>query len=364
MKIDEQILKRFFQGTCNRSEAKMVAKYLKSHPDILDTLFDDDEWLAFFKENNSNEVPYSENDLWSGIKSKLFGKNRLRPAGSFLKWSAAACFALFGIFLSFKYMQQHGTKINTTASVKKSLPVMMTDSVVWNNVSGQKEQRRLSDGSVVYLEPGAILRYKENFQPEQRLLSLTGKAKFIVAKNALRPFTVISGNISTTAIGTIFSVNHPYNSDKITVRLLRGKVLVKNIQHTERRVYLLPGEVCAFNGTVLNKTVSAPQINRNYKPHLIVAPQKNWADTTYQLDDRYATFKNAQLPVVFDVIGKLYKINITYDSVPKPFMTRSLYTGMFDKTKMLPDAVLRSVTNVNDLNLEKTDSISFRVLPR
>ena len=44
------------------------------------------------------------------------------------------------------------------------------------------------------------------FPPDKREIFLKGEAKFIVAKNKKKPFTVYTGMLATTALGTIFTV--------------------------------------------------------------------------------------------------------------------------------------------------------------
>lgn len=91
----------------------------------------------------------------------------------------------------------------------------------FSTVSAGRRRETLSDGSMVTLEAGSILR--TNFSDRRRELRLErGTARFEVAHER-RPFVVLAGGGSVTARGTIFDVIVT-GSDRVTVRLLRGAV--------------------------------------------------------------------------------------------------------------------------------------------
>lgn len=101
----------------------------------------------------------------------------------------------------------------------------------------------LVDGTVIHLNSHSSIAISKNFNQQKREISLTGSAFFKVAKDHSKPFTVTSGNIKTTALGTSFYI---YNLDKksTSVALLEGKVLVEGFKNS---VELLPGEKAFLN---------------------------------------------------------------------------------------------------------------------
>ncbi len=67
------------------------------------------------------------------------------------------------------------------------------------------EDRRLPDGTLVELRPGA--RLTVDFSDAVRRVVLeTGEAHFSVAKNPARPFVVVAGGVEVRAVGTAFAV--------------------------------------------------------------------------------------------------------------------------------------------------------------
>lgn len=86
----------------------------------------------------------------------------------------------------------------------------------------------LSDGSTVILQKGTSLSYPATFNHHNRTIQLSGKAFFNVASNAQKPFIVQSGQVTTTVLGTSFTVEAPVNHKEVTVTVATGKVKVVN----------------------------------------------------------------------------------------------------------------------------------------
>lgn len=93
-------------------------------------------------------------------------------------------------------------------------------------VKGKTEHLKLEDGSTVVLNAGSRLRYPVHFGEGRDLYLEDGEAYFDVAPDPLHHFTVHSGELSTTALGTAFNIRAYRNEQKITVALLSGKVKV------------------------------------------------------------------------------------------------------------------------------------------
>lgn len=91
---------------------------------------------------------------------------------------------------------------------------------------GVKSNLTLQDGSKVILNSGSTLRYIKNFEANQRVLELEGEAYFEVAKDQLRPFKVITGTVTTQALGTSFNIS-AYKGESLDISLLTGRVAVK-----------------------------------------------------------------------------------------------------------------------------------------
>ena len=89
---------------------------------------------------------------------------------------------------------------------------------------GEQKSFTLQDGSQIKLNTNSLI--KVEYSANHRLLTLLqGEARFDVAKDKSRPFTVTVGDKSFTALGTIFNVQ---KSDSLVMELVvtEGKVLI------------------------------------------------------------------------------------------------------------------------------------------
>ncbi|MEX0882098.1 MAG: FecR domain-containing protein, partial [Cyclobacteriaceae bacterium] len=124
--------------------------------------------------------------------------------------------------------------------------------------AGVKIQLTLKDGTKVLLNSGTTVRYFKNFSEDKREIFLNGEAFFEIAQDSLRPFIVHSGDSRVIALGTSFIVN-AYNTEKIDIALLEGKVAVETLKSPTPQL-LYPGEALsmdiiggAFEKRVFNK---------------------------------------------------------------------------------------------------------------
>ncbi len=85
---------------------------------------------------------------------------------------------------------------------------------------------KLSDSSIVTLEPSSYLKYPLYFNGKDRNVYLHGDASFTVKRNVQHPFKVHVANIVTTVLGTVFNIKKSGDS-AIVVELLKGKVEVE-----------------------------------------------------------------------------------------------------------------------------------------
>jgi transmembrane sensor len=84
-------------------------------------------------------------------------------------------------------------------------PGLPVDAAAARREAIAQSVRRLPDGSIVELKPGAEIEVR--YAAEQRRVALTkGEALFRVAKDATRPFRVKAGTVEVVAVGTAFSV--------------------------------------------------------------------------------------------------------------------------------------------------------------
>ena len=145
--------------------------------------------------------------------------------------------------------------------------------IIKENPPGQKSKVHLPDGSIVWLNAQSILKYPTSFGNVQRVVKLQGEAYFEVVKDSTRPFSVISDDITTTALGTSFNINAFHLDEEVQVTLVDGKVKVSSEQNEDQ--FLTPGQ-----GLIYNKMDNELQI-KNYQVENVIA----WVNGVLRFED-------------------------------------------------------------------------------
>ena len=160
--------------------------------------------------------------------------------------NAVAASVLLLITVGYNWWGNNKTNTNpVVATVEKdnSATVVVRHEV---NTSGKTQRIVLADSSEIILDPLSEITWNEPFTNNKRDVVLKGRARFTVAKDKTRPFTVISGHLATTALGTQFIVTAFEQDEFITVQLYEGRVVVKPADSLQPKLkkdfYLAPGE--------------------------------------------------------------------------------------------------------------------------
>ena len=162
-------------------------------------------------------------------------------------YAMAASVALFSL-LGAGYVNQE--------KLAPFLPFIQTSqevTQVFETSIGQQTRFVMPDGSNIQLNTNSLVTI--DFNNEQRMLTLVrGEAHFDVAKDKNRPFTVVVGEKSFTALGTIFNVQKK-SDNTMELVVTEGKVLIaKALESTD----ILKASLNNYNGddqVLLNEQV-------------------------------------------------------------------------------------------------------------
>ena len=217
------------------------------------------------------------------------------------------------------------------------------------NTTGKEKTLNMSDGSLILLANKSEITYNEPFQ-YKRIIQLKGKAFFKVYKDKSHPFTVISGDIATTALGTQFTVRDFDDEKKIVVRLFEGKVVIrpidKNNKKMNKEVFLLPGEEFVY-GTKKNavpykfKVETDSKETHNDRPSL----PENVAGAWYM-------FNNQSLDQVLQNLSAFYDVKIIYN---KNDIRNIYFTGKYNNSESL-ETIIKRIATMNSLKVTRKDS--------
>jgi ferric-dicitrate binding protein FerR (iron transport regulator) len=252
-----------------------------------------------------------------------------------------------------KVSQQAGTTENR-AKIDPLMVVVQHEI----NTSGKIKKFTLSDGSEVALFDRSELTYKEPVNGSRRDVYLVGKADFKVAKNKAKPFTVFSGAISTTAIGTVFTVTAKQNEKYIRVRLDEGKVVVKSVKGYNRKwtkeFYMSPGQELMFDK---DQQTIAIQSSENERVAVNKSNQEKDNPAIPHYDKRsWFMFNNQSLSEIFDALAEMYDTKIEYS---KQDVKNMYFIGTYDKSDSL-EKILNQIALLNNLKVTKLND-AFKI---
>lgn len=334
MEVTTELIKKFFLKQCNEDEARAVVTFLRENPDVLDEHLGKDEWDLEVVGNKSEE-------FWSQIWNNIQGKKRIWPP--FGKYAVAASI-IGALLLAILYFHPKSIVTKDIAKIEKSRKIKLL-----NNGTSIMTYA-LSDGTKVNLSPGSSLEYLESFEPQRRNLILQGTAVFKVAKDKSRPFTVYSGEITTTALGTEFKVSYLTADVKINVELIEGKIVV-NLNpklHSKNRkpYYLLPGDKLAYDRLKMLASLTTAPTEKT------MTKDKNKMER-----NNVMVFKKELLSSVFDKLAITYHVKITYSTDE----LKNLYLiGNYSRSETL-ESILTEITSLNGLKISKDSDGGFKI---
>ncbi len=126
---------------------------------------------------------------------------------------------------------------------------------------GVRAEVFLPDGSRVWLNPGASIRYKKQFDERERTLTLTGDAVFNVSYNADRPFHVVTKNATINVLGTRFIVKTSPNKTWETTLLSGSVSILPSKGNSVDKLFLKPGQKATWDQA--NQSFSVNSVNTN-----------------------------------------------------------------------------------------------------
>lgn len=214
---------------------------------------------------------------------------------------------------------------------KREGAISLPELVKHENSFGKRSTIFLSDGTEVILNAGSSIEYFKAFSANERRVELKGEAFFKVARDAQRPFKVISGGIITEALGTSFNVQ-AYNPELIKIALVTGKVSIdkvkKGLQATKMMI-LHPGEEAQYS-------LDSGLAKRKFEPKDILS----WTEGII-------FFKNAKEFEVINTLERWYGVKIEKRNQSKKEWD---YTASFKNQSL--EHVLMSIGYAMDFEFE------------
>ncbi len=188
----------------------------------------------------------------------------------------------------------------------------------------------LPDGSRVFLNKGATLKYKKSFE-EKREVNLNGEGYFKVMSNPKRPFHVNTGKVVVSVLGTSFNVKQLEKNNKVEVFVESGLVEL-SINDIKETIILEPGQLGMASGE-LSKT---SQENINYL---------SWKTKDFK-------FVDESVVEILDVLKQSYHVEVLAKNVSLD--GRRLTTSYNDQSF---DAILSTICLALNMDYEKEGKV-------
>lgn len=236
MSIEELLADESFVRYCEKSNPADIAyweKFLEDNPEY--TLIAGQAFQLYHEIYHSMfDLSQQENLLRQKLSAETVSqplrKVKMHRLTYWLKWSAAACVALFiGYYLYTGFSQPDKQIIYATAN-------------------GERKTLQLPDGTLVILNGGSTVVIEESFNKSSRNVSLQGEAYFDVKPDTSLPFIVYTAYMDVRAVGTAFSIKaYPLEKTAETV-LINGLVEVTLKEENNKKVLLQPYQKVSVKG--------------------------------------------------------------------------------------------------------------------
>lgn len=315
MDVDNQLLEKYFKGSCTAEEVAVVENYLSQEatPAL-------DAYLMATWQQSAQETETAKTITPLPAPKKI--------AKLYRRWYNAAAVILVIISAgSWLWQSQRGKQQLTIAAVQ------------WDTIYNASSNMRLvsmPDGSKIWLNAHALLAYASNYNDTARELWLKGEAYFEVAKDDERPFSVHVGELVTTALGTSFNIATNNKADgSIAVSLVTGKVAVS----TAGFAYVLtPGQMLLYK-----KGTPPVPVARFNVPEVL-----DWKNGKL-------IFENTTLEDAFAKLQSRYDCKIVLENKQ---LARKKVTGSFNANRSL-EQILATLQYVHNFSYAKTGNNTY-----
>jgi len=352
------LLYRELEGKLSETENRELQAWKTENPEhtrFLDDLLDEDKLTALIKLHHPENKETVKHNILTKMEDQLEFKVIPFYKRSFFRVAVAACIAVLitvgGYFMLFNKQGEQPPIAKTTnddvqapASNKAvitlpdgkmiSLDTLTTytqgsvtvtktadgrlvytgfgSEVKFNTLTNPRGSKvidlTLSDGTHVWLNSGTSLYYPVSFVGKDREVAIEGEAYFEVAKDAKRPFKVVSRGLTTEVLGTHFNVNNYEDEDKIRVTLIEGSVKVYPLgaANGPAAIKLKPGQQAEAKSII--------ELNESVNIDAVMA----WKNGNF-------SFNNTDLRSIMRQVMRWYDVDIVYEGkVPDRFFTADI----------------------------------------
>jgi transmembrane sensor len=198
----------------------------------------------------------------------------------------------------------------------------------------------LPDGSKVWLNSGATLRYPDKFNSDNRIVYLIGEAYFEVHSDKSMPFYVNTPYFTVKATGTKFNVRAEKNFRTPSVTLVEGKVAVQKPNSGKQNgliTMLQPNQHMTYDTLSGHVTIQTEDTYKHFawKDGKLVFRNDNITEVARRISLQY----NVDIEIKGSEIKK-YRYRATFENEPLGELLRLLkISSPIDYSEVKPQAL-------------------------
>ena len=213
--LSEEVIAKFLMGKCTEEELIQVNLWIKESDENARKLFRMEEIYHLGRENHASDkrkMDLAEKKLYKRLTEEERKQNKVLRIQHWMKYAAIITLIL---------LTGTGAGYWIYNSDQSSNLVIVTAS------DGSVEEIQLPDGTKVWLNQSATLKYPRTFSAKERNIYLEGEAYFEVTKNRAKPFIVQSEAMRVRVLGTTFNFKCNKACTSAEATLIEGEIEVK-----------------------------------------------------------------------------------------------------------------------------------------
>lgn len=230
MKIQRELLHKYFRGETVPDEEKQIMDWAEASPE---------NYCLYLEERKK----------WNALLIHYHSASRQTQTAqskkhSFTTWKTVSIAASIALLFALSWI------VTQTEKETAGLQAVVVPA-------GQRVELQLEDGTRVWLNSNSSFTYPTSFGKRNREVVLDGEGYFEVASNEKKPFIVKTHKYDIKVLGTAFNV-YAYQKENgaFETSLIRGSVEVSSPTASDHPVILQPNEmVCEVNGALRKTTI-------------------------------------------------------------------------------------------------------------
>lgn len=309
--LSEDIINKYLTGQCSEEEIVEVNAWMKESEENARQLFRMEEIYHLGKFNqyaDRQQMARAEKQLYKKLDEEKRKQNKILRMHRWMKYAAMIAVILVIGGGSGYWLYQNGNNQHMMVAVANE---------------GIVKEIILPDGTKVWLNNSATLKYPREFSEKERNVYLDGEAYFEVTKNRHKPFTVQSDAMRVRVLGTTFNFKCDKNYRIAEVTLIEGEIEVKGNKE-EGQIILAPGQRAELNKN--NGRLTVKQVDAKM-------------DAVWH--DNLIPFQKADIFTISKALERFYDIKIILSPDMRADKT---YSGVLKKKSTI-ESVLKSLQN-------------------